>query len=348
MFHGARPVAYKRNAGHQEILTMVVSVIVPYYNPQSDAEIDRLLERAVRSAVHELDGHTDFEVIVVNDGSPCRPAIQAACSDSRIRFIDREHGKLGAARNTGIDRSEGDIITFLDSDDFYFEDTLWPCIQAMKETKADLLGFGFMVTGSADGAESLRQPAPVFSQPVTGNDWMRRHNLFGSSCMYLIDRELIRAGGLRFMENSYIEDEEFTPRLVFASRRYVHTAFKVYGYYRRPGSITNLVTRSAVEQRERDALAAVASLVSFRRTVSHLPADGLDRKISTLAIDCLRRALRRKEWRTDVMTAVDGLKSIGLYPVPASALPLGMKLYARLAECRPGCYFLHFFERIAK
>ncbi len=326
----------------------MVSVIVPYYNPQSDAETDRLLERAVSSAVHELDGHADFEVIVVNDGSPCLPAMAVGCADGRIRFIDREHGKLGAARNTGIDNSRGDIITFLDSDDFYFEDTLWPCIVAMKEMNADLLGFGFKVTDSGDGTENIKQQSPVFSQPVTGNDWMHRHNLFGSSCMYLIDRELIKAGGLRFMENSYIEDEEFTPRLVFASRHYVHTPFKVYGYYRRPGSITNSASRSAVEQRESDALAAVSRLIVFRRTVSQLPADGLDRKISTLAIDCLRRALRREEWRTDVKTAVEDLKSIGLYPVPVSALPLGMKLYAGLAECRLGCYFLHFLERIAK
>lgn len=347
MFHDARPVAGKRSAGYQEILTMV-SVIIPYYNPQSDAEIDRLLERAVCSAVHELDGHTGFEVIVVNDGSPCRPVIQAACSDSRIRFIDREHGKLGAARNTGIDSSKGGILTFLDADDFYLEDTLWPCVMAMESSGADLLGYGFSNSYSRTGTERLRQPVPSFSEPVPGNEWMRSNNLFGSSCMFLIDRKLIMDNSLRFMENLFIEDEEFTPRLVFSSRRFVHTSFKVYGYYRRNCSIITTMTEAAVREREVNTLIAITRLVEYRNGVLHESTDGLDRKIGTLAIDCIRRALQSREWRKRAAAAIAGLKDIGLYPVPTSSLPFGLRLYAGLAKCSPGRSLLHLLETTGK
>lgn len=326
----------------------MISVIIPYYNPQSDAQIDSLLERAVLSAVHELDGHADFEVIVVNDGSPCPPVMAASCKDRRIRFLGRVHGCLGAARNTGIENSNGNILTFLDADDFYLQDTLWPCIKAMQEQKADLLGFGYIESHNLSGTEIIRQSVPSFSRPVDGNSWMRRHTLFGSSCMFLIDRELILSNGLRFIEDSFIEDEEFTSRLVYASRRFVHTSFKVYGYFRRGGSITTIMTREAVEEREQNTLNAISRLVEFRNSISQQSADGLDRKLSTLAIDCLRRALRRKEWKNDVEIEIAGLKSMGLFPIPLSTLPLGMKLYAGLSKCSSGLRILRLFELIVK
>lgn len=326
----------------------MVSVIIPYYNPNSDTEIDRLLVRAVGSAVRELDGHTDFEVIVVNDGSPQAPSMSADCGDARIRFFERRHGRLGAARNTGIEHSKGDILTFLDADDFYLEGTLWPCIEAMRSFNADLLGFGFKVSHTWDGTERIKQPAPSFSAPVSGNDWMCRNNLFGSSCMYLIDRKLIADNGLRFLENLFIEDEEFTPRLVFSSRRYVHTSFKVYGYYRRNCSIITTMTEAAVREREVNTLIAITRLVEYRNGVLHESTDGLDRKIGTLAIDCIRRALQSREWRKRAAAAIAGLKDIGLYPVPTSSLPFGLRLYAGLSKCSPGRSLLHLLETTGK
>lgn len=323
----------------------MISVIIPYYNPKSDAALDRLLERAVGSAVGELDGRTDFEVIVVNDGSPRPPAMAAVCTDRRIKFPGRTHGCLGAARNTGMEHASGNIITFLDSDDFYLPGTLWPCIQAMTENGADLLGFGFMVSQLETGTESPAQRPPRFSTPTDGNSHMRSHNLFGSSCMYLIDRRLVDVNGLRFMENSYIEDEEFTPRLVFHARRFVHTDYKVYGYFKRNGSIITTMTAAAVEERQRNTENVLARLLEFRDSKSNVPHDGLDRKISTLAVDCLRRALRSDAWRNAADTAKSRLADMGLYPIPDNTLPPGIRLYAKLSESRIGLYILHLFEK---
>lgn len=69
----------------------------------------------------------DFEVLMVNDGSTDSSATicqaYAEC-DSRFRYFEKENGGLSDARNYGLDRAKGDYITFLDADDFLFENYL--------------------------------------------------------------------------------------------------------------------------------------------------------------------------------------------------------------------------------
>ena len=94
-----------------------ISVIVPVYNVQ------QYLHRCVDSILGQT--FTDFELILVDDGSPdgC-PAIcdEYAVKDSRIHVIHQENAGLSAARNTGIDwvlaTSDSQWISFVDSDDF--------------------------------------------------------------------------------------------------------------------------------------------------------------------------------------------------------------------------------------
>ena len=92
---------------------MKISVIIPYYNPDNDPELERLLIMAAKSALDNLTGISEHEVIIVNDGSPSNPNLDALSGFS-IKYLRRPHGMLGAARNTGMDNATGDVITFLD------------------------------------------------------------------------------------------------------------------------------------------------------------------------------------------------------------------------------------------
>ncbi|WP_264187718.1 glycosyltransferase family 2 protein [Salipiger thiooxidans] len=69
----------------------------------------------------------DWECIVVDDGSADGEALKAAVegmNDPRFRYVWRENGGGGAARNSGIEAATGDYIAFLDSDDFFLPDKL--------------------------------------------------------------------------------------------------------------------------------------------------------------------------------------------------------------------------------
>lgn len=70
---------------------------------------------------------TNFEVLLVNDGSTddlgfiCQ---EYARLDSRFKYFEKENGGVFDARNSGLDLAQGDYVTFLDAEDFIFEDYL--------------------------------------------------------------------------------------------------------------------------------------------------------------------------------------------------------------------------------
>ena len=320
---------------------MKLSVIIPYWNPDSDPQKDALLLRAVMSA----SDNNPYEIIVVNDGSPCDPDLGSVPG---VKYIRREHGMLGAARNTGMENSTGNVIAFLDADDYYYPGTLAPCLNAMERVGADLLGFGFRVTKNGSGIDTIKTCSPAFSEPVTGESHMRSNTLFGSACQYLISRKLIHENHLRFRENVFIEDEEFTPRLLHFSRKFIHTRYPVYAYYVHTGTIITTQSQQMTDLKAGYMIAAIKSLQEFRNEHSGEPHDGLDRRIKTLAIDHLRRTLRRKDWRTAVPAQMESLQELELYPLKAYGLPLKFRLFALLFRCRIGRFILHTVELFYK
>ena len=321
---------------------MKLSVIIPYWNPNGDPSMDALLQRAVRSA---LDSNP-YEIIVVNDGSPNDPDLS---SMPQVKYIRREHGMQGAARNTGLDNAGGHVIAFLDSDDYYYPGALTRCMEAMEAADADLLGFGHSVTTNGTGIDTVRECGkPQFTGPVTGDEFMRSNNLFGSACLFLISRKLIDDNGLRFRENVYIEDEDFATRLVFFSRRFIRTHYNVYAYYVHPGSTITTQTPDMLDLKARHMTGTIENLLSFLNAHLKEPHQGLERKIRTLAIDHLRRTLQRKDWRTALPAQTDALAKLGLYPLDAHTLPLKFRLFVLLSRSRTGLFMLHLIESIRK
>ena len=92
-----------------------VSVIVTVYNQK------RYLAEAIRSVLDQ-DYH-DVEIIVVDDGSTDHSA-QAARAFEGVRVIRQNNRGYGAAVNTGVSAARGELIAFLDADDFWEPETL--------------------------------------------------------------------------------------------------------------------------------------------------------------------------------------------------------------------------------
>ncbi len=89
-----------------------ISVIVPIYNAEKH------IENCIKSITEQT--YQDLEIILVNDGSTDKSSEickQYAAIDDRIVVIDKENGGVSSARNTGIEKSTGDFITFVDADD---------------------------------------------------------------------------------------------------------------------------------------------------------------------------------------------------------------------------------------
>lgn len=96
-----------------------VSILVPVYN------VEKYLQRCVDSVLAQ--DFTDWEMILVDDGSPDRcPQMcdEYAQKDERIRVVHKENGGLVSARKAGFEHAKGEYLVFLDSDDWLLPEAL--------------------------------------------------------------------------------------------------------------------------------------------------------------------------------------------------------------------------------
>lgn len=93
-----------------------VSILVPIYN------VEPYLQRCIDSVLNQ--DFTDWELILVDDGSPDRcPEIcdrNAAKHPDKIKVVHKENGGLVSARLAGFQKSRGEYLIFLDSDDYLY------------------------------------------------------------------------------------------------------------------------------------------------------------------------------------------------------------------------------------
>ena len=108
--------------------TLLISVIIPVYKT----------EMYIRKCVDSVRNQTyrNLEIILIDDGSPDQcPEIcdMYAKLDDRVKVIHKKNSGLGAARNAGLDIASGDIIAFVDSDD-WIDDCAYEKMLSMKNT----------------------------------------------------------------------------------------------------------------------------------------------------------------------------------------------------------------------
>lgn len=94
-----------------------ISVIIPLFNKGF------IISKTIQAVLAQT--YADFEVILINDGSTDNSfEIASQFSDKRIHLFQQENKGAAAARNLGIERSNGEFIAFLDADDYWFPNHL--------------------------------------------------------------------------------------------------------------------------------------------------------------------------------------------------------------------------------
>jgi len=102
-----------------------ISVIIPTYNRQAT------LERAIVSVLEQT--YLNRELIVIDDGSTDDTQRIIDKYQNKIRYFSKLHGGVSAARNLGLEKSEGAWVAFLDSDDYWLPTKLERQMQFLQE-----------------------------------------------------------------------------------------------------------------------------------------------------------------------------------------------------------------------
>lgn len=114
-----------------------ISVIVPVY------KVEPFLDRCVQSIVNQ--SYSNLEIILVDDGSPDKcPAMCTAWGkkDSRIKVIHKENGGLSDARNVGMSIATGELMGFVDSDDWIAPNMYQNLYDLMVKDNSDIAACG--------------------------------------------------------------------------------------------------------------------------------------------------------------------------------------------------------------
>lgn len=217
-----------------------ISVIVPVYN------VEQYIEKCLISLVNQ--SIKDIEIIVVNDGSP----------DNSQKIIDKyvkkypkiiksyikENGGLSDARNYGVNKSSGEYIAFLDSDD-------WVEIDMYKEMyeKAKTKDFDIVV---CDVKYIFDNSVKIVSSNVPNDKFDKKSikdlmlNIYPTAWNKIYRRDLFSLG-VEFKKGVWYEDVEFLYRLLPHINSIGIVKKPFVNYLQRQGAITKTYNRKILD-----------------------------------------------------------------------------------------------------
>lgn len=175
-----------------------VSVIIPVYG------VEKYIAATVQSVLAQT--YSDFELIIVDDGSPDRSVeVCQQFSDPRVKIVSQANRGLAGARNTGIRHAEGDYLAFLDGDDLWLPDKLEKQIAHLEQSPD--VGVSFCRSAFIDEAgDSLGTYLMPKLENITVTDLFRGSPL-GNGSTPVIRRTVLEE--IKFQDNLHGSIEDF-------------------------------------------------------------------------------------------------------------------------------------------
>ncbi len=224
----------------------MISVIIPVYR------VEKYIQPCIRALLEQ--SYTDFEIVLVNDGTPDRSAELARElleSQSKLPYqiLETENRGVSAARNTGLEHAAGEYVVMVDADDVIDRDFLRDFADlTRKHPDANIYSCGFTVV-SEENCETFsygRGKTELCSREEAQLHFFRRSIKFLLPAL-LLKRSFLTQHGIRFDEQvRYSEDVQFIWRcLAYNDRELVHLYKNNYNYVLHPGST---MTASGIEK----------------------------------------------------------------------------------------------------
>lgn len=167
-----------------------VAVVIPAWNAA------RFIGDAVESVLAQ--DFTDFELLIVNDGSPDTPALRAVVApyqrDPRVRLLEQENGGPSAARNAGVAAATAERIAFLDADDWWEPRYLTTQLELL-DRGHDLVYCDARIVGDSPLAGRTYMEVSPSSAPVTLESLINLTCNIPTTCTLAVKAAILRAGG---------------------------------------------------------------------------------------------------------------------------------------------------------
>lgn len=213
----------------------LLSVIVPVY------KVEAYLDRCVDSIVGQT--YDNLEIILVDDGSPDRSGEicdKWAAKDGRVKVIHKENGGLSDARNAGVKTATGDLISFIDSDDwiepFFFE----KLSKTIIDDDCDIVGCEYRI---CDETNIHNDKNDINENSISVQNFDRvsaMSNLIDNRIQQVVWNKLYKKSvidGIPFEKGKYHEDEFWSYQVFARVNKYAAIDYVGYCYFQRSDSI---------------------------------------------------------------------------------------------------------------
>lgn len=216
---------------------MKFSIIIPCY------KVEKYLSECVDSVLNQ--SFTDFEIILVDDGSPDRvPKIcdEYAKKDNRIRVIHQKNGGLSRARNAGISVATGEYLICIDSDDYIAKSDVLARIAEKTKLGTDVVLYGYQKL--FESKNSLGERAVPILDGVCSTSKMLfsvlgNNSYCGTAWTKAVKLSILHEHKIEFRPGMISEDIDWYLHLMCYAKTFDSINDVAIIYRQRPGSISH-------------------------------------------------------------------------------------------------------------
>ena len=215
-----------------------LSIIVPVYN------VEEYIRPCIESIFRQGLDDSDFEVIIVNDGTEDRSMEVIADiigNHDNVTVINQENQGLSAARNNGIAVAKGEYILMPDSDDLLIENSVPSLLKLALDTNADIVVANFLKMDNDEIANYKHHPQENISTRELTGEQLFIEELNPRECYVwrsLFRKDFLTSNHISFYPRIMYQDVPFTHECYLKAKKCIRTSQLLNIYRQRAGSAT--------------------------------------------------------------------------------------------------------------
>lgn len=308
----------------------LISFIIPCYNISCG-----MMKECIESIIRLPIPHTEYEIIIVDDGSDIPVEHCLKEYKEKVIFIRQKNGGLSAARNHGIKICRGKYIQFIDGDDTLISQAYIHCIDIIKrEEKTDIVFFRHFQGTYFNN--NIKYNGTYIKEKTyeSGAQYMLKNNLRASACAYLFKRKILC--GLKFTEGILHEDEDFTPRLIVKAGKTIDTNATAYFYRQREASIMNNENIKHITKRLDNKLWIIISLNNAAQKLISIENKAMKRRIRQLTMDYIYNIMTLTGSAEQTEQCILQLRDKGMFPIRPCMYTIKYMVFAIITRIKTG------------
>lgn len=242
----------------------LISVIIPAYN------VEDYIARGIESVLNQT--YQELEVVIVDDGSKdntVKVIKEYEKKDKRVKLFLKDNGGVSSARNLALEKSEGEYVIFLDSDDWIEKHTLQHLLNMSDDENMYLVSgdcfFAYLNDNGSIRKEKHREKhikVKMTKKEAILTTGTGEYNL-QSSCYKLYSKKIINENNIKFREDiAHGEDGLFVFKYLNCVDGLIYENEPLWNILERPNSATT----APYNKKWLSAIDAVDEMISYAET----------------------------------------------------------------------------------